>query len=94
MVQLCVHSTIRFNEVCLINLAQGQLYFYHSMVCSLDTDRIVNNPQKIKQKTGKTLKNYTFWYITPCSPLKVNRRFGGKYRIHLQGRIIAREIPA
>jgi hypothetical protein len=24
--------------------------------------------------------------ITPCSPLKVNRRFGGTYRLHLQGR--------
>jgi hypothetical protein len=26
-----------------------------------------------------------FWYITPCSPLQVNRRFGGTYRLHLQG---------
>jgi hypothetical protein len=24
----------------------------------------------------------------PCSPLKVNRRFGGTYRLHLQGRRI------
>jgi hypothetical protein len=28
--------------------------------------------------------------ITPCSPLKVNRRFGGTYRLHLQGRRISR----
>jgi hypothetical protein len=27
-----------------------------------------------------------FWHITACSPLKVNRRFGGKYLLHLQGR--------
>jgi hypothetical protein len=33
------------------------------------------------------LKNTTFWDITPCSPLKVNRRFGGTYRLHLLGRI-------
>jgi hypothetical protein len=27
--------------------------------------------------------------ITPYSPLKVNRRFGGTYRLHLQGRRIS-----
>jgi hypothetical protein len=27
-----------------------------------------------------------FWDITPCSPLKVNRRFWGTCRLHLQGR--------
>jgi hypothetical protein len=26
-----------------------------------------------------------FWGITPCSPLKVNRRFGGTHRLHLHG---------
>jgi hypothetical protein len=26
-----------------------------------------------------------FWDITPFSPLKVNGRFGGTYRLHLQG---------
>jgi hypothetical protein len=30
------------------------------------------------------------WGITLCSPLKVNRRFGGTYRLHLQGRRISR----
>jgi hypothetical protein len=29
------------------------------------------------------------WDITPCSLLKVNRRFGGKRRLHLQGRRIS-----
>jgi hypothetical protein len=28
-----------------------------------------------------------FWDIIPRSLLKVNRRFGGAYRLHLQGRI-------
>jgi hypothetical protein len=27
-----------------------------------------------------------FWDVTPCSPLSVNRRFGGTYRLHLQDR--------
>jgi hypothetical protein len=31
-----------------------------------------------------TLKSDIFWDITPCSPLKVNRRFGGWCRLHLQ----------
>jgi hypothetical protein len=35
------------------------------------------------------MKSCIFWYITPCSPLKGNRRFGGTYRLHLQGRIIS-----
>jgi hypothetical protein len=32
------------------------------------------------------LKSITFWDMTPCSPLSFNRRFGGTYRLHLQGR--------
>jgi hypothetical protein len=44
--------------------------------------------QKTKQKD--MLKSTIIWDITPCSPLKVNRRFGGTCRLHLQGRIISR----
>jgi hypothetical protein len=36
------------------------------------------------------MKNTMFWDITPCSLLKVNGRFGGTYRLHLQGRKISR----
>jgi hypothetical protein len=32
-----------------------------------------------------------YWYITPCSPLKVNRIFGGTCRLHLQVRRISQE---
>jgi hypothetical protein len=34
------------------------------------------------------MKSCIFWDITPCSPFKVNRRFGGTYR-HRQGRRIS-----
>jgi hypothetical protein len=34
------------------------------------------------------MKNSIFWDITSCSLLKVNRRFGGACRLHLQGRRI------
>jgi hypothetical protein len=33
------------------------------------------------------MKSNVMWDITPYSLLKVNRRFGGTYRLHLQGRI-------
>jgi hypothetical protein len=35
--------------------------------------------------TAVVRKSSTFWDITPCSPLKVNRYFGGIGRFHLQG---------
>jgi hypothetical protein len=31
------------------------------------------------------LKSIVFQDMTPCSPLSFNRRFGGTYRLHLQG---------
>jgi hypothetical protein len=36
------------------------------------------------------MESTIFWDITPCSPLKVNRHFGGAYRLQLQGRRISR----
>jgi hypothetical protein len=35
--------------------------------------------------TAVVMKSTIFWDITPCSPLSVNRRFGGTCRTHLQG---------
>jgi hypothetical protein len=36
--------------------------------------------------TVVVMKSTIFWDITPVSPLSVNRRFEGTYRLHLQGR--------
>jgi hypothetical protein len=36
--------------------------------------------------TPVVMKSTIFWDITPRSPLRVNRRFGGTYCLHLQGR--------
>jgi hypothetical protein len=36
--------------------------------------------------TVVVMKSTIFWDITPCSPLSVNRRFGGTYCLHLQDR--------
>jgi hypothetical protein len=35
--------------------------------------------------TAVVMKSTIFWDISPCGPLSVNRRFGGTYRLHLQG---------
>jgi hypothetical protein len=42
------------------------------------------------EQTESTLKSSIFWDITPCSPLKVNQRFGGTCRLQLQGQRISR----
>jgi hypothetical protein len=50
-------------------------------------------PSKILQRriylgfevlTPVVTKTTTFWDITPCSMMEVNRRFGGTYRLHIQ----------
>jgi hypothetical protein len=35
--------------------------------------------------TAVVMKSSVFWDETLCSPLKANRRFGGRYRLHLHG---------
>jgi hypothetical protein len=36
--------------------------------------------------TAVVMKSIIFWDMTPCILLSCNRRFGGTYRLHLQGR--------
>jgi hypothetical protein len=36
--------------------------------------------------TAVVMKSIIFWVMTPCSLFSCNRRFGGIYRLHLQGR--------
>jgi hypothetical protein len=49
-------------------------------------DQITN----ITTLVGFEVLTKVVWDIAPCSPLKVNRRFGGTCRLHLQGRRISR----
>jgi hypothetical protein len=37
--------------------------------------------------TAVLIRSAIFWDTTPCSPLKVNLRFGRIYHLHLQGQI-------
>jgi hypothetical protein len=58
-------------------------------ICHLEEIKVLGSI--LGRCTGYSeLKNTIFWDITPRSPLKVNRRFGGTYRLHLQGRRISR----
>jgi hypothetical protein len=53
------------------------------------TEMVANIESKyipFKVFTAVVMKSTIFWDITPCSLLSVNRRFGGTYRLHLQGR--------
>jgi hypothetical protein len=43
---------------------------------------------------NQMLKSSIFWDLMPCSPLKVNRRFGGTCGLHLQGRRIGKASKA
>jgi hypothetical protein len=38
----------------------------------------------LKQKQQQKLERVNYWEIMPCSPLKINRRFAGTFRHHLQ----------
>jgi hypothetical protein len=38
------------------------------------------------------MKSSVIWDVTLCSPLKINQRFGGTCRLHLQARIISQTI--
>jgi hypothetical protein len=37
------------------------------------------------------MKSIIFWDVTPCNPLSFTRRFGGTYRLNLQGRRIVQQ---
>jgi hypothetical protein len=43
-------------------------------------------------KTFPLWRILIFWYITPCSPLKINQRSRGTCCLHLQGRSIIQAI--
>jgi hypothetical protein len=44
--------------------------------------------------TAAVMKDSAFQHITPFIPLKINQRFGGTYRLHLQDRRIRKALLA
>jgi hypothetical protein len=51
----------------------------------------INVLHRFEVLTAVVMKSTVLWDIRPCSPLKVNQRFGGTYRLHIQGRRISRD---
>jgi hypothetical protein len=41
--------------------------------------------------TAVVMKSIIFWDMTPCSLLSCTRRFGGTYRLHLQGTMLCQD---
>jgi hypothetical protein len=46
--------------------------------------KICNKKIRFEVPTAVVMKSTTFWDIKPCSPLKVNRRFGGTNSLQFQ----------
>jgi hypothetical protein len=81
---------------CLTYTAFRQL-FYSATNRSMCKKRVTSGPPgrrcvtqlgvsfegKRNRELGMSLKSTIFRDITPCSPLKANRRFGETYRLHL-----------
>jgi hypothetical protein len=67
---------------------------YDVLVCRLQDIRKTQNKigciklfneDRFEVLAEVVMRSSIFWDITPCSPAKVNRRFEGKYILHLQG---------
>jgi hypothetical protein len=60
---------------------------YHQTTCHyIPEDKTLYIYVGFEVFTVVVMKSIIFWDMTPCSPLSSNRRFGGTYRLHLQGR--------
>jgi hypothetical protein len=53
----------------------------------IDQVTFVTETQCVLCEAQFKMKSIVFWDTKPCILLKFNRRFGGTYRLHLQGRI-------
>jgi hypothetical protein len=71
MMELYFHSSLHLHGVLLNQLSTGTTLLFYWG----DFRRKVN-----------ALKNVVFWDVALCRSC-VNRRFGGKYRLHLEGRV-------
>jgi hypothetical protein len=59
------------------------LSFFDKTMDGLQDAKVDNHYARLEVLTAVVLNNTIFWDITPCSPLKVNRSFGGTYLLHI-----------
>jgi hypothetical protein len=74
-----VNSRFRILNTC-INMAPEKVRYIVLAICALHNC--------LMKQTSSYVKSIFFWDMTPCSALNGTRRFGGTYRLHLQGRRI------
>jgi hypothetical protein len=65
------------------------LVFFTLLVVKTKRIKIIGIATFMYISGDNSIKNTIFWDIAPCNPLSVNRRFGGTYGFHLQGRKIS-----
>jgi hypothetical protein len=68
--------------------AGGMIILKLEAICSSETPSYLRIIRRYSLEDR--MKCTTSWDITPCSPLKVNRRFAGIYRLHIPVRKINR----
>jgi hypothetical protein len=88
------HSST-FEHVCSILLLKsyGHFFLFFSLLHPFYEFKCLSNKQyllELEVLTAVVMKSSIFWDITPRSPLKVNKRFRGTYRLHLQCRRVNR----
>jgi hypothetical protein len=75
------NESIAEHSVCVYDQAQWILLF----TCFVSGNE---SPVGFEVFTAVTMKNAVFWGVAPCRCDRLNRRFGGSYRLYLQGRKI------
>jgi hypothetical protein len=75
-----------------LDVSDEGLTFQKTVVFKDDYEKLVSYTELDSYAVNyqKAIKSSILWDITHCSPLKVNRRFGGIQHLHLQSRRISR----
>jgi hypothetical protein len=86
-----LYSSLRFrfcdqNSVCILISSSHATCRAHPSLQGLTAFNILR-----RGETVNILKSIFFWDMTPCSALSGTRRFGGTYRLHLQGRRLVQQ---
>jgi hypothetical protein len=63
----------------------NRMFIKHKQTFCLPVQRIIRSHVAFEVFIAVVMKSIIFWDMTPCSLLSCNRRFGGTYRLHLQG---------
>jgi hypothetical protein len=62
------------------------LFYVCNIICTPNTEDNFTAFVEIEVLIAVAKKRSVFWDITPCTPLKINRRFGEIFRLHFQVR--------